>query len=293
VRPKGVPATAQRNIQPAGYSIWVDGADRAWLRDFYHLFLKMRWGWAFGLIALGFFAINLIFAAVYFIVGGIDGVASGSFFDSLMFSIETLGTIGYGVMHPVSHAASIVVIVESITGIITIALITGLVFSKFSRAVGRFAFSTDAVVCTHLGKLTFMFRCGNERSNTIVETRIHVSVSLTIQDDRGKPFYKTTDLTLTRDRLGGLRRGWQVMHIIDDGSPLKGLDAESAKKAELEIEVILMGFDDITMQTVHGSHQYSDEHVLWHRRLADTLTILDNGDMLLDVTKFNDTLPAE
>lgn len=166
MRPKGVPATAQRNIQSTGYSIWVEGGKRARLRDFYHAFLKMRWGWAFALIGLGFFTINLIFAMIYYLVGGIEGVAGGSFFDSLMFSVETLGTIGYGVMHPASHAASVVVIVESITGIITTSLITGLVFSKFSRSVGRFAFSTSAVVCTHEGKLTFMFRCGNERANT-------------------------------------------------------------------------------------------------------------------------------
>ncbi|CAN5571721.1 hypothetical protein BH11MYX1_BH11MYX1_33330 [soil metagenome] len=291
VRPKGVPATAQRNIQPTGYSIWVDGAERARLRDFYHVFLKLRWGWAFGLIALCFFAINLVFAVIYFLVGGIEGVAGGSFFDALMFSVETLGTIGYGVMHPASHAASLVVIVESITGIITTALITGLVFSKFSRAVGRFAFSTDAVVCTHQGKTTFMFRCGNLRANTIVETRIHVIASITTLDDRGNPFYKMLDLKLVRDRIGGLRRGWVVMHVIDDDSPLKGMDAASAEKAELELEVALMGFDDITLQTVHGTHQYSDDHVKFGHRLADTLTILENGDMLFDVTKFNDTVP--
>ncbi len=250
----------------------------------------MRWAWAFGLIGLGFFAINLVFAVVYLVVGGIDGATNGSFFDALMFSVETLGTIGYGVMHPTSHAASVVVIIESITGIITVSLITGLVFSKFSRAVGRFAFSTNAVVCKHEGKPTLMFRCGNERSNTIVETRIHVIASLTSTDDRGKPFYKMHDLKLVRDRLGGLRRGWQVMHVIDEESPLYKLDAATANEKELELEVALMGFDDITLQTVHGTHQYADGHVLWNRRLADTLTVLDNGDMLLDVTKFNDTV---
>jgi inward rectifier potassium channel len=291
VRPKGVPTTAQRNIQSTGYSIWVEGAKRARLRDFYHAFLKMRWGWAFALIGLGFFTINLIFAMIYYLVGGIEGVAGGSFFDSLMFSVETLGTIGYGVMHPASHAASVVVIVESITGIITTSLITGLVFSKFSRSVGRFAFSTSAVVCMHQGKLTFMFRCGNERANTIIETRIHVIASITTLDDRGVAFYKMHDLKLVRDRIGGLRRGWVVMHVVDEASPLHGMDAAGAERAELELEIALMGFDDITLQTVHGTHQYSDKDVVFGHRLADTLTILDNGDMLFDLTKFNDTVP--
>ena len=136
--------------------------------------MRIRWPASLGLIALGYFAVNLLFALVYYVVGGIDGVGTGSFFDALMFSVETLGTIGYGVMHPTSHAASVVVIVESIAGIMCVALITGLVFAKFSRPVARIGFSKNCVICDHEGKPTLMFRCGNQRSNVIVEARIHV-----------------------------------------------------------------------------------------------------------------------
>jgi inward rectifier potassium channel len=293
-RPEGVPASAiGSRVSSGDYTIWVNGAERTRLRDAYHSFLRIRWPASLGLIALGYFIVNVLFALVYYAVGGIDGVGTGSFFDALMFSVETLGTIGYGVMHPASHAASVIVIVESIVGIITTALITGLVFSKFSRAVGRFAFSRQAVVCRHEGKPTLMFRCGNERSNTIVETRIHVIASLTTIDERGRPFYKMHDLRLVRDRIGGLRRGWMVMHVIDDASPLYGLDTASADKNELELEVALMGFDDVTLQTVHATHQYSDKNILFGHRLVDVLTVLENGDMLMDVTRFHDTVPEQ
>lgn len=289
-RPEGVPATARPSRVQTGYTIWINGAERTRLRDAYHLFLQIRWPASIGLIALGFFLVNVIFSVIYYIVGGVDGVGSGSFFDALMFSVETLGTIGYGVMHPVSHAASVVVIVESIAGIICVALITGLVFAKFSRPVARIAFSKHCVVCEHEGKPTLMFRCGNQRSNTIVEARIHVVATKVVSADPSKPFYKLHDLKLVRDRIGGLRRGWLVMHVVDETSPLYGLDAEGMAKAEIELEIAVMGFDDVTLQTVHAMHLYGDKDILLGQRFVDTLAILPNGDMVLDVTKFHDTI---
>jgi inward rectifier potassium channel len=289
-RPPGVPTNATPVRQQAGYTIWVNGAERTRLRDAYHTFLRLRWSYSLAAIALGFFVVNVIFAVIYLMVGGLDGVRHGSFFDSLMFSVETLGTIGYGVMHPSSGAASVVVIVESITGIIITALITGLVFSKFARATARIAFSRTAVICNHEGKQTLMFRCGNERSNVIVEAKMHVVLSMTKVDERGEQFYKIYDLPLHRDRMGGMRRGWTVRHTIDDKSPLFGLDAEAITKGECEIEVALMGFDDVTLQTVYALHQYNDKQILIGHRLVDTLTIFDNGDLMFDMTKFHDTV---
>jgi len=290
-RPPGVPATALPQYQQDGYTIWVNGAERTRLRDAYHTFLRLPWSASLALIGLGFFLVNVVFAFAYMIVGGVEGVARGSFFDALMFSVETLGTIGYGVMHPKAGGASVVVIVESITGIIITALITGLVFSKFARATARIAFSNNAVICKHEGKQTLMFRCGNERSNVIVEARMHVVCTMRTVDDRGKPFYRLHDLVLVRDRMGGMRRGWLVMHVIDDTSPLYGLDAEGINKAEVELDISVMGFDDVTLQTVYAMHSYSDKKILFGHRLADTLTVFDSGDLMFDITKFHDTIP--
>jgi inward rectifier potassium channel len=290
-RPEGVPANAVGTLVSSGdYSIWVVGAQRTRLRDAYHSFLRIRWPASLALIALGFFLVNLLFAVVYYFVGGVEGVGATSFFDALMFSVETLGTIGYGVMHPTSHAASVVVIVESITGIMCVALITGLVFAKFSRPVARIAFSKNCVICDHEGKPTLMFRCGNERSNVIVEARIHVVATKVVSADPSKPFYKLHDLKLVRDRIGGLRRGWLVMHVVDETSPLYGLDAAGMAKAEIELEIAIMGFDDVTLQTVYAMHLYGDKDILIGHKFVDTLSILANGDMVLDVTKFHDTV---
>jgi inward rectifier potassium channel len=292
-RPPGVPLNARPFLQRGGYTIWVKGTERARLRDAYHTYLRVNWGYALGAIAAGFFAINIIFAFVFTIVGGVDGVSHGSFFDALMFSVETLGTIGYGVMHPTSTAANVVVIIESITGIVTVALITGLVFSKFSRATARVAFSKDAVICMYEGKPCLMFRCGNERSNTIVEAKMHVVLSMTTKDDRGQPFFRLHDLKLVRHRMGGMRRGWTVMHRIDETSPLYQFTAEDILERECELECAMTGFDDVTLQTVYAMYAYNEKQILMGRRLADTLTIFEGGDLMFDITKFHDTLPDD
>jgi inward rectifier potassium channel len=287
-RPEGVPPGAVGTQQQAGYSIWVQGAQRALLRDAYHTFLRLRWSASIGLIAAAFMVVNLVFAVVYYFVGGVEGRRANSFFDALVFSVQTIGTIGYGVMHPASVNANVVMIIESIVGIIFTALVTGLVFAKFSRATVRIGFSNNAVICRHDGKRTLMFRVGNLRSNTIVEATLHVVASLAMTTAEGRPFYRLHDLKMVRNRMGGLRRGWLVMHVIDESSPLDGLASEDLKQRELELEISLLGFDDVTLQTVYAIKQYADTDIKDGYRFADQLKMLGNGDMLLDVTKFHD-----
>jgi inward rectifier potassium channel len=291
--PPNLPPGARRSTATEAYSFWLIGDERAVLRDAYHVFLRLPWAGSLGLIALGFFAVNVVFACFYYAIGGVDGVHDGSFFDALSFSVQTLGTIGYGVMSPRSHGAHVVMIVEAIVSIIVTALATGLVFTKFARATARVAFSKDAVITAHDGKPTLTFRVGNRRSNLIVEPHLRVTLGLTTVTAEGMNFYKLHDLALVRDRQSGLRRGWTVMHVIDETSPLYGFDAAALAKAEAEIQVSLVGFDDVTMQTVHSIHQYADNQIKFGHRFVDILTALANGDILVDLRKFDSTVPDD
>ena len=279
--------------QPQGYAFWVVGAERAFLRDAYHTFLRLRWPLSIGLIALAFMVVNLIFAVIYFEVGGVAGLNATSFFDALVFSVQTIGTIGYGVMHPESHMANIVMIVESIVGIVFTALITGLVFAKFSRATARMAFSTNALITNHDGVPTLMFRCGNMRSNIIVDAHLRVSAGFTRKTIEGGTFYKLYDLPLVRDHMSGLRRGWLAMHVIDEQSPFHQMTAELLDKHEVELEISLIGLDNVTIQTVHGMHNYTDKQIKYGYRFVDLLSLLPEGDVLVDVTKFDSIVPDD
>src|SRR5215831_5478513 len=134
--PKGARAVRQQQ----GYTFWVIGDERMILRDAYHSFLHARWPVSIALIAAIVLAVNVAFAIAYVVAGGVEGVRPGSLWDAFVFSVQTLGTIGYGVMNPRSDLANTIMAIESVTGIIVIAVITGLVFSKFARATARVQF---------------------------------------------------------------------------------------------------------------------------------------------------------
>lgn len=287
--PSALPAGA-RKVHQQGSTFYVIGDERQFLRDAYHTFLHLPWSAALGLIAIAFFVFNLAFAVVYLEIGGIEG-SDGSFTDALSFSVQTMATIGYGVMHPASNPANGAMIIESMFGIIFTALATGLVFSKFSRPTTRISYSKAIVITQHEGKRTLMFRIGNRRSNVIVEAQLHVVAMLTTITAEGEMFYKAHDLQLVRDRQVGMTRGWTVMHVIDETSPLFGLDAAALAKAEVEFYIALTGIDSITMQSVHSMHQYADNQIHMGFRFEDTLVPLPDGTFLVDLRNFDAIVP--
>jgi inward rectifier potassium channel len=286
-----LPRSARKVLQQ-GTTFYVIGDVRRPLRDAYHWLQKTRWSFFLALIGLAFLVANIGFAGLYMVAGGVEG-STGSFGDSLSFSVQTMATIGYGVMHPVAAAAHAVVILESMFGIVFTALATGLVFAKFSRATTRIAFSKVAVITSHEGQRTLMFRVGNRRGNVIVEAQVHIVANMTTTTLEGETFYKAIDLPLVRDRQVGMARGWTVMHVIDDRSPLLGLDAAGLARAELELHIALTGIDDITMQTVHTTHQYTDQDLRCGHRFEDTLQALPGGAFLLDLRNFDRTVPED
>ena len=286
---RDLPASA-RKITQRGSTFYVIGDERHLTRDLYHSFLRLRWSAVLALLGAGYAVLNLAFATLYYIVGGVAGT-DGSFFDAASFSVQTLGTIGYGAMYPASHAATMIMTLEAIVSLVLTSLATGLVFSKFARPTTRVAFSHDAVITQHEGKRTLLFRAGNRRSNVIVEATIHVTAVFTTLTEEGKIFYKAVDLPMVRDRQVGMTRGWTLMHIIDEASPLHGADAERLKELEFELYIALTGIDDVSMQTVHAIHSYTDEQIRIDHHFEDTLITLDNGEYVVDMTKFDAVVP--
>ena len=221
-------------------------------------------------------------------LGGVTNARARSFWDAFCFSVQTMGTIGYGAMYPTSMAANVVMITESVVSLLVTALATGLVFAKFSRSSARVAFSKHAVVGPMDGVPTLMIRVGNERGNAILEATIRVALMRTEHLKEGTIFYRMTDLVLTRDRSPAMSRSWTVLHPIDDKSPLFRCTPESVARDELEILVNLVGTDDTSLQPVHARRRYLDKEILWGARHADVLSEDDAGNIVMDVRKFHE-----
>lgn len=282
-RSRGVDATAE-------YEVRVVGAARTPLRDFYHALLQLTWPTTMAFIALGYGTVNLLFALCYLATGGIQGARAGSLADAFYFSVETMGTIGYGSMYPATDLANCVMVFESTASLVLTALATGLVFAKFSRPTARVMFSKRISLAPMNGVPTLSFRLGNQRKNRIVEATIRLSLSRSERTLEGKDFFRTVDLKLTRDRLL-LARSWNVLHVVDETSPLFGETPASLEAMSAELFVSLVGLDDTWMQTVLATHRYTARDIAWGYRLKDVLT--DHGHLLiLDLTKFDDLEPA-
>jgi inward rectifier potassium channel len=273
--------------------VTVIGAPQTTLRDFYYLFLRVRWSGAIAVIVLAYLALNTFFAVAYLVVGGVANARAGSFFDAFCFSVETMGTIGYGAMFPSSVAANAIMIVESVVSLLVTALATGLVFAKFSRSTARVAFSKHAVIGPMDGVPTLMLRVGNERGNAILEATIRVSMIRTEVTKEGSKFYRMYDLRLTRDRSPAMVRSWTVLHPIDRESPLYGATPETVTRDEIELVASVVGTDDTSLQPVHARKRYEEPDIVWGARHADILTEAEGGHLVMDVRRFHEIEPTK
>jgi inward rectifier potassium channel len=272
--------------------ILVVGRRQTPFSDVYHHLLRAPW-WL-DLLALSglFLLLNLLFAFAYLAVGGVEGAEPGSLADHFFFSVQTMGTIGYGAMFPASSAANAVVVVESIVSLLLTALSTGLVVAKVSRPTARVVFTRHAVISPFDGVPTLMFRLGNERGNQIVDAKIRVVLYRTERTSEGTTQYRVLDLQLLRAQALSLSRSWNVLHPIDDRSPLRGETPTSLAAKEIELQVLVIGLDDISMQTVHAGQRYFAKDILWGARLADVLSETPDGHLLLDLRRFHDVEPT-
>jgi inward rectifier potassium channel len=273
------------------YEIRVVGAPRTPLRDFYHGMLRLSWPVTVATIAIAYLLLNALFACGYVATGGIDHARPGSWPDAFFFSVQTMGTIGYGAMAPVTTAANVLVVVESVLSLVFMAMATGLVFAKFSRPTARVRFTNEATISKVNGVPTLAFRVGNMRSNQIVNARVHMAVTRTEVTSEGKIFYRTVDLAPLRANIFTLARSWTVQHIIDAQSPLWGETAETMMNKDAEIVIVITGIDDLWMQAVHAQHRYLHNRLAWGRRHVDVLSE-ENDVVTLDLRKFHDTEPA-
>ncbi|MCA9594954.1 MAG: hypothetical protein KC776_16650 [Myxococcales bacterium] len=284
-------ATEDKPKEPEDSSILVLGVRAHPLRDIYHLFLRVSWPTALGILSAIYLAINLVFALAYWRLGGVANARPGSFQDAFFFSVQTLATIGYGGLYPASRVANVLMTVESISGVFVTAIFTGLVFSKFSIATARIVFSRNMVITPRDGVPTLMLRIGNDRNDSVLDARVRCVVTRTTHTAEGETFYQLVDLPLVRDLAPVLFRSFVIMHCIDEQSPLFGLSAQGLAKEEIEVMVSVSGIDETTKGLVHAVHRYDHSDILFDHRFVDVLTERSDGRMVLDVRHFHDVEP--
>ncbi len=155
------------NVQKDGMGFWQQ-------LDIYHELITIRWWKFIGILTLSFFAINLLFALIYFLAGeaGIDGLQVNSsierFLSSFYFSTQTITTVGFGKLSPGSNFVSIIAAFESFLGLLGFALATGLMFARFSRPRRNIVYSKNALIAPYMDINGLMFRFANKSQTQLV-----------------------------------------------------------------------------------------------------------------------------
>lgn len=281
-----------RAQQPQDSGIDAINAPQDLFGDLYHVLLRSPWWVTIAAIAALFLAVNVVFALVFLVTGGIANARAGSFWDAFFFSVQTSGTIGYGAMYPTTPAANAVVTAESIASVVVTAVATGLVFAKFAIPRAKLEFARSAVIYRRDGVPTLAIRLANTRGNFIVEAQVHVTLTRAEVSQEGVPSYRMYDLQLTRSWSPALGRSWQVLHPIGPGSPLDGATEQSLRDQDMEIMITVSGLDGTSSQTIQGNWRYLPEHLKFGFRYADMLSPKPDGRIQLDFARLHDLTPA-
>jgi len=261
-------------------------------KDAYHVMRTASWLTIVGGFFFAYVLINLLFAAILYF-GGAEVQNAHGFVDDFWFSVQTVGTIGYGGMTPNDTLANTIVTIESFVGMLLTALITGVIFSRFSTPTARVMFSRVAIVGEHDGKRTLMFRMANERATAIVEATIRVYVTKDEKTSTGESVRRIYDLPLRRSTSPIFNLSWVCYHTIDEQSPLRDATPESMAANGMNIIVTFQGIDDRLAATVHTRYAYNSEDIVIDRRFVDIFrTDPVTKRRYLDFGPFHDTEAA-
>lgn len=284
-------ARAARDPRGRLFPISAVGRKLAPHEDFYHWVLGLSWPRFFGAVTLAFVVTNALFAGLYAARPGCIANADG-FVDLFFFSIETLGTIGYGDMHPLTRYAHVIVSTEALAGILSTAVVTGLTFVRFARPTAKVIFTDKCVITPRNGVPHLMFRLANWRQNQVVEAQIRVIVLLSEVTAEGETLRRPTPIPLVRDTNPMFALSWVVMHAIDEKSPFFGPDAlERLRQNGADIFVSMQGLDETIMSTIHARWRYTVDDIVPDARFVDIVQLLPDGTRVIDFDKFQDIEP--
>jgi inward rectifier potassium channel len=299
-KPSFDPGLTQQYIKPLRRVINDDGdfnvrtVGGAWrdIHPYMHL-INMSWPVFLTTIFVGYVLINLLFACIYCLVGAdqLDGAnaptAMGRFLNLFFFSSHTLSTVGYGNISPRGIGANTVAAFEALTGVLGLAVATGLLFGRISKPSARIGFSPNMLVAPYQDGTALEFRVVNRRSNALIEAQAKLLL-MTVEPGNGGMKRNFQLLNLERDGVMFLITPWTIVHPIDRESPLWGKTAEDLVREQAEVLILIKAYDDTFAQSVQARHSYRHDEMVWGRTFAPSFSIDTGGNLVVEVDKIGE-----
>jgi inward rectifier potassium channel len=260
----------------------------------YYWLISMSWTKFFLTIMGCFVFINLLFACIYFLIGGneLEGIKVTNnfevFLNNFFFSAQTFTSLGYGRINPVGYAANFIAAFEALLGLLSLALATGLLYGRFSRPLAKIVYSENAIIAPFKGMNALQLRIANKRKDhQIIDAEVNLMMSYLEGNVR-----RFHNLHLEYNKINFFLATWTVNHPIDEESPLYALTAAQLREMDTEILVLFKGFDDVFSQTVVSRSSYKVEDIVWGAKFVNVY-VYDDDRVEIDLSKINEIERAE
>ncbi|MCF8450257.1 MAG: Ion transport 2 domain protein [Taibaiella sp.] len=275
------------NLRKRGIPIW----DRI---SIYHTLLRMKRSHFMMAILLFYTATNVIFAGIYFAIGvehlsGID--QSKSVVDEVLaaffFSSQTLTTVGYGHVAPTGLLTNIVASTESLTGILAFAVVTGLIYGRFSRPRAFLRFSSNMVIAPYKDGKGLMIRLASYKNNHLTEVEAQLTIAMHV-NEQGKMATRFYPLPLEIAKINSLALSWTLVHHINEESPLYQFNKEELINNRMEVLVYIKAFDDHFSNTVQQRTSFTHRDLIYGAKFLPMFErSVDGTSTVLELDKIN------
>ena len=262
-------------------------------RDAYQWLLGLSWPQFALFVAAIYIVLNLIFATFYVLGGNsIAGMIPGSFLESFFFSVQTLATVGYGHMYPQTLYGHVVTTIEIMSGVFLLAVMTGLIFVRFSRPTARILFSKSVVIAPLNGRLTLMLRIANLRQHSMVQAEFRIMFHRDEPLLEGGDFRYFYNLKLQFDRLAEFPAALTLRHVIDEQSPLYGATPQTLESGRAMLVASVVGIDPVIPAAVQTQQDYTWREIQFDQRFVEIYTQTGDGKLTVDYGRLHDTEPT-
>jgi inward rectifier potassium channel len=261
--------------------------------NFYHYLVTISWPKFILIVFSGYLVLNAVFGMIFYLIGvdHLMGVIATSetdkYLEAFFFSAQSFTTVGYGRISPVGFWTSTIAALESLTGLLGLALATGLLYGRFSRPIARILHSKNAIIAPFKDVNALQFRAANKQKSQMIDVEVTVMLSI-IQNQNGTNIRKFYNLSLEYKKINFFPTIWTVNHIIDENSPFYGLGDQDLLNGEAEIMILLKGFDDTFSQNVHTRFSYKADEIIWGARFVNVFGIEEDGTGTVELDKIGE-----
>jgi inward rectifier potassium channel len=179
---------------------------------------------------------------------------------------------------------------EALVGLLGFAILSGLLFARFTRPTAKISFSRNALIAPYENGWALMFRLVNLRNHDLTDVHAVVSFARWV-DENGTRRRRFSQLALERDGIIFMPLHWVIVHPITETSPLRGLTPETLAIADPEIVCLISADDETFAQTVYAKTSYDTTDLAWGARFLD-MYLPETDRVTIDLARLHDIEPV-